>query len=379
MNGNHIAPEKSVWKRLKRHFVEAFSGELLSPKKIEHASSPNDWGDKRRRNAYRYILLFIAAILTPLVAYNFYTDEYLLLGGTVSLLLLTLASATALSVKRTAALPPHLLLLISIALLIFAIHQGQHFAMFLLFPMLVGLPILMRLRWALSLAALSGASVTPHILLQYDPFTAVMIGISLVLTWIISAWLVFAMNEQSRRLKAIAITDPLTGAYNRRYLELQADRSLQAWKRYRTPVSLLLIDIDHFKRINDKFGHAVGDTALQEVVKQIAERIRKTDIQCRFGGEEFVVLLNETNATRAEKVADELRYAIEQSDALPEGKMTVSVGVCSVSIAKSVEQWFKLADNALYLAKRKGRNRVAIACDEQAKIVPISKSVPDWR
>ena len=80
-----------------------------------------------------------------------------------------------------------------------------------------------------------------------------------------------------------------------------------------------------------------------------------------------------------EKVADELRYAIEQSDFLPEGNMTVSIGVCSVSIAKNVEQWFKLADIALYLAKRKGRNRVEFACDEQAKVVPISKSVPDWR
>jgi diguanylate cyclase (GGDEF)-like protein len=359
--------------------VEAFSGELLSPKKVDHVDSSSDWGDRRRRNAYRYILLFIAAILVPLVAYNFYTDNLLLLAGTSSLLFLTVGSAAALSANRAAILPPHLLLLFSIALLIIAAHQGQQYAMFLLFPMLVGLPILLRLRWAFFLAALSGASLTPLILLQYDTFTAAMIGMSLLLTWIISAWLVFAMNEQSRRLKGMAITDSLTGAYNRRYLEIQADNALQSWARYKTPVSMLLIDIDHFKRINDKFGHVVGDAALKEVVKRVGSRIRKTDIQCRFGGEEFVVLLKETNNQRGEKVADELRCAIEKSGLLPEGKMTVSIGVCSVSIAKNVEQWFKLADNALYLAKRKGRNRVEIACDEQAKVVPISKSVPDWR
>ena len=379
MDGDQIEPANSVWKRLKKHFIEAFSGELLSPRKNAGVEHDSDWGDRRRRNAYRYILIFLAAILIPLVSYNMYTRELLLFAGTGGLLLLALASIGSLSANRAAILPPHFLLLFGIALVITALHRGQHFALFLLFPMLVGSPILLKLRWALCLLVLSGAAAAPLVLLQYDMLTSVIVGQSLLVTWIISAWLVFAVNEQSRRLKGMAITDPLTGAYNRRYLELQADRALQAWRRYRTPVSMLIVDIDHFKRINDQYGHVVGDLALKEVVEIIGERIRKTDIQCRFGGEEFVVLLSETNTRRAEKVADELRAAIESSDVLPEGNMTVSIGVCSVALARNVEQWFKLADNALYIAKGRGRNRVEIAVDEHTKVVPISKSLPDWR
>ncbi len=171
--------------------------------------------------------------------------------------------------------------------------------MYLLFPLLVVLPVLLKTRWAVFLAVLSGLLAAPVALTQYDRTTVTAIGISMGLTWLVSALLVFAMTAQSRRLRDMAITDSLTGVFNRRYLELQAVKALQDWERYRRPVSLLLLDLDHFKRVNDKFGHAIGDAVLQRLVNLIQQRIRKVDTLCRFGGEEFMVLLSETTAPKA--------------------------------------------------------------------------------
>ena len=177
----------------------------------------------------------------------------------------------------------------------------------------------------------------------------------------------------------MAITDPLTGAYNRRYLEQRAAKSLEDWARYERHESLLLIDIDYFKRINDKFGHSVGDRALQELVRMIRQRVRAADTLCRFGGEEFVLLLSEANAAVAERVANKLRREVERARILPEGSITLSIGICDVSCATSVEHWFKLADAALYLAKSNGRNRVEVATTEPVVIASHTHTLPVWR
>jgi diguanylate cyclase (GGDEF)-like protein len=196
--------------------------------------------------------------------------------------------------------------------------------------------------------------------------------------------LVFAMTAQSRRLRDMAITDSLTGAFNRRYLELQAVKAVHDWERYQHPVSLLLLDLDHFKDVNDKFGHAIGDAVLRRLVNLIHQRIRKVDTLCRFGGEEFMVLLSETTAPRARYVAEELRAAVAREKLLPEGSMTVSVGVCDVTQVQDMEHWFKRVDAALYQAKHNGRNRVELAVplsDTAITLAPTlpAKTLPDWR
>jgi diguanylate cyclase (GGDEF)-like protein len=177
----------------------------------------------------------------------------------------------------------------------------------------------------------------------------------------------------------MAITDPLTGAYNRRYLELQLEQVLDSWKRYQRPASVLLIDIDNFKRINDKFGHGVGDMALKSLVDVISRNIRTVDTLCRYGGEEFVVLLAETGVAGARQAAEKLRAAVENSPVLPTGNMTISVGVCDLSVVEGVDHWLNLADGALYLAKRNGRNRVELAEAVVAPPASLEKTIPDWR
>jgi diguanylate cyclase (GGDEF)-like protein len=277
------------------------------------------------------------------------------------LLVCLVATIFLLSLNRDGFLSPPMMLGVSIALAILSLYYGQLYSLFLLFPLLVAVPILFNRRWAIIVGGVSAVAAAPVVLAQYNATATVSIGISMVLTWIISAWMVYAMTEQSQRLKGMAITDSLTGAFNRRYLEMQAVRALQDWQRNQRSVSLLLLDIDHFKKINDEFGHCVGDAALKQLVSVVKERIRGVDILCRYGGEEFVLLLSETTALQAKIVANQLRRAVESTQVLPQGSMTISLGVCDVTQVSDLETWLRLADDALYSAKDMGRNRVELA------------------
>ncbi|MEP1594222.1 MAG: GGDEF domain-containing protein, partial [Halieaceae bacterium] len=161
--------------------------------------------------------------------------------------------------------------------------------------------------------------------------------------------------------------------------EEQTNQALEVWGRYRRPSTLVLLDIDHFKDINDRFGHAAGDEALKLLVNLISSRIRGVDTLCRYGGEEFAVLLSETSARHGVRLADELRQRVQETDLLPEGQLTVSAGVCDISAASDSEEWMRLADEALYRAKSAGRNRVEHVIGDTPLAEPIGDALPIWR
>ncbi len=359
--GTMINSNKARWLRLKRHFTESFTGDLLPRKHAGNEGHVDEQREKRRRSAYRYIFLLLAVTLLPIVANNFYIGQHLLAVAALVLLGLLVVDIVRTSLHREALLSPPVVVGMCLGLAILSMYLGQLYSLYLLFPLLVSLPVMFQTRWAITLGVVVAGAAAPVVLTHFDLTTAFVIGISTVLTWLVSAWLVYAMTEQSRRLKNMAITDSLTGAFNRRYLELQALRALQDWERNRRSVSLLLLDIDHFKSINDEFGHDVGDAALKSLVSLIKERIRGVDTLCRYGGEEFVLLLSETTAVQAKIVANQLRRAVEEAQLLPRGPMTISVGVCDLMQVPDLENWFRFADAALYSAKDLGRNRVELA------------------
>jgi len=162
----------------------------------------------------------------------------------------------------------------------------------------------------------------------------------------------------------LAVTDQLTGLHNRRYMTGQLDALVQRAVRGGAPVAALLIDIDHFKKINDSFGHDVGDEVLREFGVRLATNVRAIDLPCRYGGEEFVTLMPDTQIADAERIADRIRRYIggspfrvaSGSDLLT---VTISIGV-AVTLGESdtPEALLKRADEALYEAKAAGRNRV---------------------
>jgi diguanylate cyclase (GGDEF)-like protein len=173
--------------------------------------------------------------------------------------------------------------------------------------------------------------------------------ISLALTYI---------NKQTDQLTRDAMTDPLTGLHNRRTLE----KLMNNWTVNQIPYSLVMIDIDKFKTINDTYGHLVGDEVLKHLAQIISLTIRSSDECCRYGGEEFVVLLARHSVEEAYIVAERIRIAVENSDAGIGKPVTISLGIAHYpSQTDSIETLFTLADQALYKAKGSGRNRTIIA------------------
>ena len=181
-----------------------------------------------------------------------------------------------------------------------------------------------------------------------------------------SAELVRRLEVQTELLSKLAAFDDLTGAYNRRSMFHNLEAELSRCKRYGRSVSLLLLDIDHFKRVNDSHGHLVGDQALRWIVSVMQAELRAMDILCRYGGEEFCAILPETNHPGATRAAERLRAAVERSKFEYESvklSLTVSVGGASWSNAagSEVPDLLARADEFLLEAKRAGRNVVRIA------------------
>ncbi len=167
-------------------------------------------------------------------------------------------------------------------------------------------------------------------------------------------------NEHIGKLRHDVRTDGLTGLLNRR----EFDRTLEAWRGVKYQGSLITLDIDHFKQINDTYGHDVGDTVLQQVARMIRSFSRDADKTFRIGGEEFAILLAETGPSAAHEIAERLRREIESTTIAPAGRITVSLGVAHwPTHVTELSKLPKQADLMLYAAKRNGRNRVEMAPD----------------
>jgi diguanylate cyclase (GGDEF)-like protein len=154
--------------------------------------------------------------------------------------------------------------------------------------------------------------------------------------------------------------DKLTGVHNRAKMEEVLTYELQQQKRYNTPFSFIIIDIDHFKNFNDTYGHIIGDEVLISVAKISNQTIRKSDTFARWGGEEFALLLSNTELENAKIVAENIRESIENLNHRVAGKITASFGITGAKQDDTIESIFKRADEALYEAKAKGRNRVEV-------------------
>ena len=170
------------------------------------------------------------------------------------------------------------------------------------------------------------------------------------------------------------VIDPLMGIYNRRYFDAQLAKEIKRAYRYNLPLSMLLLDIDHFKNINDTFGHYIGDLVLKNLGSLLRKNLRETDIIARYGGEEIAVIAPNTPISSAEILAQRLRLEIEKSTILPVNKsenrqeinLTISIGVSDLGKKNiDAQMLIKKTDQALYKAKQNGRNRVVIFKDKK--------------
>jgi diguanylate cyclase (GGDEF)-like protein len=174
-----------------------------------------------------------------------------------------------------------------------------------------------------------------------------------------------ALQKALKDVQRLAITDPLTGLYNQRHFTAAAEAEVQRACRYGRPLSAVMMDIDHFKRVNDTYGHTIGDRLLQKVAESCRKELRKADVVGRYGGDEFAIMLPEIDLAAAQRVAERLRKTIAQTQLrTPKGpaRVTASLGVAAVDCDTILlEALLSRADKALYVAKRKGRNQVRSA------------------
>ena len=183
----------------------------------------------------------------------------------------------------------------------------------------------------------------------------------------VNATLAIEKTKLMEKIEQMAITDELTGLYNHRFFVKGLDEEIERARRYKHPLSLMMSDIDYFKRYNDTYGHLKGNYVLKQVAAIIKENTRKGDIAARYGGEEFAEVFVESEKSKAAEVAERMRVFIEKThfnhaETQPGGKLTISIGVASFpEDAENMNDLIEKADNALYRAKGEGRNRMCVA------------------
>ncbi len=196
-----------------------------------------------------------------------------------------------------------------------------------------------------------------------DEINALILGS--IINWSITLTIGYFINKSYKlflKVEELTITDSLTGIYNRRYLELFMEKSIPIYKRTNSSLVFMILDIDHFKKVNDNYGHQCGDEALRHTSSIISKNVRNSDVFVRFGGEEFAVILPNTDAAEGLIIAERIREAVEKSEFIYKNErihFTISIGV-SFYNGDTAEELIGKSDNALYKAKENGRNQLAI-------------------
>jgi diguanylate cyclase len=312
---------------------------------------------------YRVRILYATAIaalvfLIPFSINAFVQGQPALGTGIVVAVLLLGADALAIYLKKSPPLPLILLLIPAIPGMGLSL-KTQGF-----FGALWSYPIVLLFTFSLSRRVANAGNIV--LLVSLTALVYYYIGLAytirffatLTLTIVLANITLSIIGALQRRLIDQAILDPLTGVFNRRHMERRLDDAIERQRRSAAPASLLVIDVDHFKRINDQLGHARGDSVLKGIASLVEKRSRKLDLLFRIGGEEFMLLLPDTQEAAAAVVAEQLRASIAESPLLDDRRVTVSVGVGELRPGETVDSWMKHTDDALYAAKKAGRNRV---------------------
>jgi diguanylate cyclase (GGDEF)-like protein len=330
--------------------------------RARHALRVDDDAFAPHRNRIRLNFSRLGALaLTPFALLHLAGANWPMFGVNFVLVSAMLANFWALKRGRTPPLPFWLMALLMVAgASIAVLFQGLNGVVWA-YPALFMFFFVLPRSAAMALGLLLLVCITAASTLSLGGPMAARVFMSLGFVLIMINVVLNVVDELQRALMAQASTDPLTGAYNRRHLQEHLAQRAAAASRGAGGDALLAIDIDHFKRINDKHGHATGDEVLCRLVAAIGARKRGGDLLFRTGGEEFVLLLPRTGLQAAQGVAEDLRQRLAQAELLPGEAITVSIGVSALAPGQSVDAWMRVADEALYEAKRQGRNRVVTA------------------
>lgn len=199
----------------------------------------------------------------------------------------------------------------------------------------------------------------------FETDEATRFTVTFTLVSLYSAIFLHVVARQYSDLQKMAVTDKLTGLYNRTLLKDSLQQAIHQSNRTNTPFTLIIMDVDHFKKINDELGHEVGDHVLVQLGPFLKESVRSSDKVFRIGGEEFLILLYNTDEANSIEIAEKLRKGIEGLPLIPGRTVTVSIGVAGLSSDSDWKQWMKACDNNLYAAKDRGRNQVVVCAGQE--------------
>lgn len=305
--------------------------------------------------------LAVAAVLTltPLAINHFLQGRYLLGIGT---LLVAIVLAAHASLQRSNREPGWLAPFVLVPAIFLAISLSMQYqgaiGVLWSYPALLVVYVLLHERAAWIANAIFLAIAIPQAYLVVEPALVYRVVATLGAVSIFSAILVRAIENAQSQLRELAETDSLTGLYNRVTLDEELERAQQQLRRSGTPMSLLAMDLDNFKAVNDDFGHAVGDEVLRQLGEMMRRRFRSIDQLFRVGGEEFLVLLYDSDSQTAKSVAEEFRAMVEAEPMLDGRMVTISIGIATLQPDESASSWRRRADIHLYQAKDNGRNCV---------------------
>ncbi|WP_331344348.1 GGDEF domain-containing protein [Cellvibrio sp. UBA7661] len=319
------------------------------------------------KNKYQRGMVYLFAILAGLFIAPFCVIRYL--NGEISNAIVDLAIVIAAlgSAIYTYRLGQATQLVSNITALLYSsgavavAHLNEPIFVFWVFPSLIANFFLLSTKAALITNSLTIIAILPIALGMTSTTETLAMVASLVMCSCMAYVFALLTHQQQSLLQGYATQDALTGLGNRRAMDEELGLCVEDYERAQTPATLIVIDLDFFKMVNDKFGHNVGDKVLIDLAELLSRRVRKTDRAFRFGGEEFVVLARNTTLADALVIAEQLRLQIEAELKDPEGAITASFGCAQLQPDESPEEWFVRADKAIYQAKQQGRNCVVAA------------------
>ncbi len=316
--------------------------------------------------------------LLPYALYRIATGNYLV--GVVDLLMIAVSTVSVLMAWRTGDTEKPGFLMAAVfcfGAVLVCMKLGQD-VLFWIYPLMVFIfflvaPIKALLLLLLMVSAIVSLHFSEHSAIFANNFQLLAFITTTLITSIFAYIFAYRTHLQRQELRRLATTDPLTGAATRHSLTDELTYAIQQYQLKGVVSGLMLLDLDHFKRINDNFGHQVGDQILSQLVPLLKQMIRQQDSVFRYGGEEFVLLIKEIQLADLHRLAEKIRHAVWHQLNLPDGSaLTTSIGIATVQHANDWESWLQNADIALYQAKHQGRNQVVIAAQpaEQATTLP---------
>lgn len=298
-------------------------------------------------------------LLSPFSISQFHQGHTIL--GIGSLIIIVIFAINAWSCKRgnynpiltfTALVPAIILFLV------YAFHKVGVISIFWCYPAVLGFYFMLpeRLAWVANIIFL--AIIFPHAWDALEFSLAIRLFVSLVMVSMFSAIFVRVISNQQKQLEAQAQIDPLTGLFNRTLLQQTLESAIEQCRYLDSPMTLMALDLDNFKLINDTMGHSAGDKILSDIGKHLQKRARDCDKVFRIGGEEFLVVLHDSDKDGSVQLAEELRLSFSLLKALPENKITVSIGIATLQADENWDDWMKRCDRNMYRAKEEGRDCV---------------------